>query len=1182
MSAPPPLNLPIGQHNRPLPPKVGSGGQDSHLTSPSPAKTTTIHLSAGDRNTSTYNHHHHQSSTPSRATPQQNQKLTPTTHSPQNQSRSGIDNAFGAYYDENNDKNNNVQNASSSASRTRNTAQPNVAASSPFSSPSHVVAASSNRPPAREERPINQYFQLKHERENDPNIEVKDQLRAKLHTFFYHYSPHLFHEVDGLVTRYWNHQDNLWSKLHKKYGPDPDKLIKGMDTRTRLTRFFNKYEPSLIPDIDKVIKSYGGYEDTMWKALTGKYGPEISPDDADGPGGKYKQPMDLLSRLKRYFKEHDMAKLAKASEMSKTYEKREADLRSMLKLIYGAELEIDPEAAEREAREDKERQEAAKKENEYQEKETKKWLVAFLQQHNPKRMSEVDSLLAHFKGRQEALKDTVVALFGTGSIDYNTPRLRLIRIYQKYNPLKLEEVDTLLDKFKDRTGDLFLMLKDKYGYEKEPEYKPDEYAARWIEQQENKMPAKMTEKTKKRLQLFFLTYDPKLASSVEHVMILYRGKEDEMWKTLIERYGPEPEFVDIEEEKRKKEEAQKAERERLEQERIVKERADARFRVRVSRMYRRYNPKKVSEVDTVIAKYAGRQDELMEMLVNKYGEEEYFTEAELDQEIDGPRIHPVMRERIVRMYHKYNPSKLGELEEVILPKYIGKEEELIAGLCAKYGPEPAWGEGNSIRDRVTRFYVTYKPTKLDQMELVMEKYVGKEDELIQMLTDKYGPEPEFTDTSSNQSAYDPSANAAAVADQTASRSILMSNGGDSNNKAQHQQEQQERDRKATEEIKTRLHRFYLKYAPEKANEEQMSKVLTKYQAREDELFEMLVAKFGPEPHPDEKLQPGNTKPPTSSSSSALLSTREQVTRYYKKNDPSKLDNVDKILNKYSGRDQDLIEMMRMKYGEVPTDAEIAAIDSDQKSTKGQQQQQQQNNVSSSSTTATTGVVISKRLTYDSSSRDKLTAVYQKFDPTKLSNVDMILEKYSGREDTLWGMLMAKYETLDPEEFGIRVSAAPPPPPVSSSSLSSTSSPPSNLRDKLTAVYKKHDPSKIENVDMIIAKYKDNLQVLFNTLTVKYGDLGEFGISAVDDDNNNNDSSTFTGNQPIGNSTADRLMRYYLMYEPAKANDEQVSKIVAKYQGKEDDLFEMLRIKYGAEPEIPSSPSQKPKVKFSQN
>jgi len=53
-----------------------------------------------------------------------------------------------------------------------------------------------------------------------------------------------------------------------------------MDTKSRLTRFFQKYNPSNVAHIDKVMAAYAGKEDQMWTALAQNYGLAMSADGA--------------------------------------------------------------------------------------------------------------------------------------------------------------------------------------------------------------------------------------------------------------------------------------------------------------------------------------------------------------------------------------------------------------------------------------------------------------------------------------------------------------------------------------------------------------------------------------------------------------------------------------------------------------------------------------------------------------------------------------------------------------------------------------------------------------------------------------------------------------------------------------------------------------------------------------
>ena len=46
------------------------------------------------------------------------------------------------------------------------------------------------------------------------------------------------------------------------------------------------------------------------------------------------------------------------------------------------------------------------------------------------------------------------------------------------------------------------------------------------------------------------------------------------------------------------------------------------------------------------------------------------------------------RDRLVRFYEKYNPAKVGSVD-MALEAYAGREEEMFEALVGKYGPEPA-------------------------------------------------------------------------------------------------------------------------------------------------------------------------------------------------------------------------------------------------------------------------------------------------------------------------------------------------------------------------------------------------------------------------------------------------------------------------------------------------------------
>ena len=121
-------------------------------------------------------------------------------------------------------------------------------------------------------------------------------------------------------------------------------------------------------------------------------------------------------------------------------------------------------------------------------------------------------------------------------------------------------------------------------------------------------------------------------------------------------------------------------------------------------------------------------------------------------------------QQIRDIYTKYAPDKLAKLPET-LHKYEGREAELLNKLKKKYedqpvaaadgGPaspkgthaSPSVGTGADTSkaatgpvdyaQRVRDIYLKYNQQKLDEVPKLLEKYKGKEDELLERLTKKY-------------------------------------------------------------------------------------------------------------------------------------------------------------------------------------------------------------------------------------------------------------------------------------------------------------------------------------------------------------------------------------------------------------------------------------------------------------
>ena len=71
------------------------------------------------------------------------------------------------------------------------------------------------------------------------------------------------------------------------------------------------------------------------------------------------------------------------------------------------------------------------------------------------------------------------------------------------------------------------------------------------------------------------------------------------------------------------------------------------YKDRVTAMYQQYAPEKLAQLDTVMGKYAGNEQSLIDALVTKYGPE------------PSPKAEGDARSRVTAIYQQYAPDKLG-------------------------------------------------------------------------------------------------------------------------------------------------------------------------------------------------------------------------------------------------------------------------------------------------------------------------------------------------------------------------------------------------------------------------------------------------------------------------------------------------------------------------------------------
>ena len=315
----------------------------------------------------------------------------------------------------------------------------------------------------------------------------------------------------------------------------------------------------------------------------------------------------------------------------------------------------------------------------------------------------------------------------------------------------------------------------------------------------------------------------------------------------------------------------------------------------------------------------------------------------------SPRGKPTPRERMVALYQKYDPSKVGTVD-AMLAKFPGREEAVIKKLVEKYGPEPEQGgaptpaatpaatpraavatpaatpsatprPAATPRERMVALYQKYDPSKVGTVDAMLAKFPGREEAVIKKLVEKYGPEPEpeapaavpppaEAPVPAPPAKAPPKAKAppaAAVAKAVAAPSPVSPPPAPVEAAP------------APMSLRDRMVALYNHYDPAKASS--VDALLAKYKGKEEQILAKMVDKYGPEP-PAPSAQPAAAEPkpatPTAAApASTPASTRARVLRYCEAKAPAFAPKVDELIAKYGGNEAEIMEKLTKKFGPEP-------------------------------------------------------------------------------------------------------------------------------------------------------------------------------------------------------------------------------------------------------------------------
>merc|ERR1719163_1324089 len=190
------------------------------------------------------------------------------------------------------------------------------------------------------------------------------------------------------------------------------------------------------------------------------------------------------------------------------------------------------------------------------------------------------------------------------------------------------------------------------------------------------------------------------------------------------------------------------------------------FRELICEVYKEHNPTKLGDVDNLLAKYRGREELVYRGICDKYKVEPKLPKNEKSKDKDGEGGEEKKtsvekyKQLISEIYEEHNKEKLGEIDE-LLKKYSGKEKTLYLAVCHKYKIEPklpdkkkkrVFSDGvdkeaeekrAKIKELVSEIYKEHNPTKLEDVDLLLDKYRGKEEMLYAGVCQKYNVEPKI-------------------------------------------------------------------------------------------------------------------------------------------------------------------------------------------------------------------------------------------------------------------------------------------------------------------------------------------------------------------------------------------------------------------------------------------------------
>jgi hypothetical protein len=353
-------------------------------------------------------------------------------------------------------------------------------------------------------------------------------------------------------------------------------------------------------------------------------------------------------------------------------------------------------------------------------------------------------------------------------------RPRVEAMMKHYDPEKLATVPVMLDRYKGKEGELLEALKKRYGPEpaaaaKQPATSPSKVpgkkapstspvAKKAVSTPAASAAAGNTGSTiAQRVEAMMKHYDPEKAATVPIMMDRYKGKEGELLEALKKRYGPEPATATATTTGAAVSSPAKTPMKKLPAPTgagtpptggpskssgpspspakktlpppAVASASTLTMAQRVEAMMKHYDPEKAATVPVMLDRYKGKEGELLEALKKRYGPEPSAVPA-AQASATPPTAAPAAAATA-------SPGATASPAKAPLKVPLRPPSKSVVG-----APPPGLAVNpKDYLTRVTRFMQKYDPDKVGAVPTMIERYKGKENELLEALVKRYGPEP---------------------------------------------------------------------------------------------------------------------------------------------------------------------------------------------------------------------------------------------------------------------------------------------------------------------------------------------------------------------------------------------------------------------------------------------------------